>query len=50
MSVSKMKKLTVFAFRKDSDAIIRRLMGLRCVEIRQSEQDGEAFAGRLTET
>jgi vacuolar-type H+-ATPase subunit I/STV1 len=45
-----MKKLTVFAFRKDSDAIIRRLMNLRCVEIRQTEPDREAVALRQTET
>ena len=32
-----MKKLTVFAYADDSEAIIRRLMSLRCVQI--SEQD-----------
>ena len=33
MSVSTMKKLTVFSSEKDADAILRRLMNLRCVEI-----------------
>lgn len=32
-----MKKLTVFAYADDSEAVIRKLMNLRCVEI--SEQD-----------
>ena len=50
MSVSKMKKLTVFAFRKDSDLIIRRLMNLRCVDIRQSEQEREVALSRQTDT
>ena len=35
MSVSVMKKLTVFAFREDADAILRRLMKLRCVEVQR---------------
>ena len=34
MSVSKMKKLTVLAYSTDADAIIRKLMKLRCVDIR----------------
>lgn len=33
MSVSSMKRLTVFANRSDSDKILRRLMSLRCVEV-----------------
>lgn len=33
MSVSTMKKLTVFSSEKDADRIVRRLMNLRCVEI-----------------
>ena len=34
MSVSRMKRLTVLACASDADAIVRRLMSLRCVEIR----------------
>ena len=34
MSVSTMKKLTVLAYAEDADAIVRRLMSLKCVEIR----------------
>lgn len=34
MSVSAMKKLTVLASASDADAIVRRLMSLKCVEIR----------------
>lgn len=37
MSVSKMQRLTVFAFREDADRIIRRLMNLRCVEVRTAD-------------
>ncbi|MBE6530150.1 MAG: V-type ATP synthase subunit I [Ruminococcaceae bacterium] len=39
MSVSKMKRLTVFAFRKDADRIVRKLMNLRCVEVRQADSE-----------
>ena len=39
MSVSKMKRLTVFAFRKDADRIVRRLMNLRCVEVRTADPE-----------
>lgn len=34
MSVSTMKKLLVLAYEADADAIVRRVMNLRCVEIR----------------
>ena len=34
MSVSAMKKLTVLAYRSDADALVRKLMDLKCVEIR----------------
>ena len=34
MSVSTMKKLTVLSYAKDADAIVRKLMSLKCVEIR----------------
>jgi len=37
MSVCAMKKLTVLAYAKDADAIVRKLMSLRCVEIRNTE-------------
>ncbi len=39
MSVSRMKKLTVLAHESDTDAVVRRLMRLGCVELRQV--DGE---------
>lgn len=39
MSVSKMKKLTVLAHRRDTDALLSRLMRLRAVELRQEEGD-----------
>ena len=41
MSVSMMKRLTVFAFQKDADALLRRLVKLRCVEIERSELSEE---------
>lgn len=37
MSVSMMKRLTVFALQKDADAILRRLVKLRCVEVERSD-------------
>ena len=37
MPISTMKKLTVLAFADDADAIVRKLMHLRCVEIRSTE-------------
>lgn len=36
MSVSTMKKLTVLSYAKDADAIVRKLMSLKCVEIRNA--------------
>ena len=48
MSVSTMKRLTVFAFRQDSDRILRKLMNLRCVEIRTLDvSDAELALERL---
>lgn len=38
MSVSTMKRLTVLAYRADADAIVRKLMHLKCVDIRTSIQ------------
>ncbi len=38
MSVSTMKRLTVLAYRADADAIVRKLMHLKCVDIRTSVQ------------
>ena len=49
MSVSTMKRLTVFAFRADADRILRRLMNLRCVEVRRLEPDGAIPALRRLE-
>lgn len=44
MSVSPMKKLTVFAYADDSEAVIRKLMSLKCVEIDQKDKsDAEAI-------
>ena len=37
MSVSSMKKLTVFTYAADSEAMIRRLMSLRCVHIDEAD-------------
>ena len=39
MSVSKMQRLTVFAFREDADRIVNRLMNLRCVEVRAADPE-----------
>ena len=36
-----MKKLTVFAHARDADALVRRLMRLRCVELRRSDAEDE---------
>ena len=36
MAVSKMKKLSVFASRKDLNAVIAELMELRCVEVAEA--------------
>ena len=33
MSISKMKKLAVFAYKDELDPIVKRLMRLRCVDI-----------------
>ncbi|MBQ8005820.1 MAG: V-type ATP synthase subunit I [Clostridia bacterium] len=47
MAILKMKKLTVYAHKRDADALMRRLMRLRCVELKRSEQmldePGESF-------
>lgn len=39
MSVSTMRKLTVFAPKGQEDALVRRLMRLRCVQVRQVGDD-----------
>ena len=39
MSVSTMKKLTVLAYDKDADAIVRKLMNLKCVDIQSVPPD-----------
>lgn len=45
MSVSRMKRLTVFAHKRDVDALIKRLMRLGCVQIERTEDGAEH--GRL---
>ena len=48
MPISTMKKLTVLAFADDADAIVRKLMNLRCVEIRNTEiGDGELLTSHF---
>ncbi len=42
MSVSMMKKLTVFALQKDADALLSRLVKLRCVEVERSDLTEES--------
>ncbi len=41
MSVSRMKKLTVLAYNTDTDAVLRTLMRLRCVDLRSVEGLGD---------
>ena len=45
MPISTMKKLTVLAFAGDADSIVRKLMNLRCVEIRNTEVGDGALLG-----
>ena len=40
MSVSTMRKLTVFAPKDQADALVRKLMRLRCVQVRQVDDAG----------
>lgn len=40
MSISSMKKLTVFAHAADADRLVRRLMRCRCVDVEQVEEEG----------
>jgi len=46
MSVSTMRKLSVFAPKDQTDALIHRLMRLRCVQVRQVD-DQEKFLSRV---
>ena len=39
MPISTMKKLTVLAYSSDADAIVRRLMDIKCVQIRQADAE-----------
>ena len=39
MSVLSMKKLTVFAHKNDTDEIVKKLVKMRCVEMRSAEAD-----------
>lgn len=50
MSVSSMKRLTVFANRTDQDKILRRLMGLRCVEIHAMDLSDSELALKRAES
>ncbi|MBQ9773321.1 MAG: V-type ATP synthase subunit I [Clostridia bacterium] len=45
-----MKKLTVFAYGSDADAIVRKLMDLKCVQIRHAEEGGSALSLDLRES
>lgn len=47
MSVSLMKKLTVLTPARDADALVRRLMRLKCVEIRTTPLDTEGALARF---
>ncbi len=49
MAVVKMKKLSVFAHKRDADRLLHRLMRLRCVEIKQSELDDGVSSGEIPE-
>ncbi len=42
MPVSNMKKLTAFVFRDDSDRLVRKLMRLRCVQVRSLDAERSA--------
>jgi vacuolar-type H+-ATPase subunit I/STV1 len=44
MSVKKMKRLTVYSHLSEADALLRRLMRCKCVEIIESEPDCELAA------
>lgn len=44
MSVSKMKKLTVFAHKTEADELLRRLVHLRCVDVSVAEPTGEMLS------
>ena len=44
MSVSTMRKLSVFAPKDQADALIHRLMRLRCVQVRQVEGAGDLLS------
>ncbi|MEE0970239.1 MAG: V-type ATPase 116kDa subunit family protein [Clostridia bacterium] len=46
MAVVKMKKLALFAHKRDADKLLRRLMRLRCVELKKTdiEEEGEALS------
>lgn len=48
MPISTMKKLTVLSIDQDADAVVRKLMKLRCVEIRTTEVgDGAMLSKRF---
>lgn len=50
MSISKMKKLAVFAHKEELDALVKKLMRLRCVDISshvEGKDDEELALGRI---
>ena len=48
MSISTMKKLTVLAHASDADAIVRRMLHLKCVQIQRSiPEAGELALERI---
>lgn len=48
MPISTMKRLTVLSLASDADAIVRKLMNLRCVEIQNTEiGDGEILSAHF---
>ena len=44
MSVSSMKRLTVFAHKEEADELVRRLVRLRCVDVSSAEPEAESLA------
>lgn len=49
MSISKMKKLTVFAHAADADRVVRRLMRCRCVDVAVPENEENGLRLNLCE-
>lgn len=49
MSISSMKKLTVFAHARDADRVVRRLMRCRCVDVAPRDAESDGLAANLCE-